>query len=473
MNTKQRIDRVLQTKPYDFQVDGVAFLENTKGRAVLGDDMGLGKTLQVIAWLALHPEALPALIVCPASLKWHWARELEEHAGIKSHVLSGVRTRVLPEDTSILIVNYDILYRWRGLLQRRVRPNTLILDECHFIKSRKAKRTYACQKLGRQVEHLIALSGTPIVNAPVEFFTTLNLVAPKVFSSFWKFAFRYCAPKRGFRGRGWNFSGASHLDELHERIKPYLLRRKKEEVLKELPTKTRTIIPLDLSNRREYQNARDAFLLWFKNEKGAKATEHLVRTGADKLVRLGALQRLCGVGKVKSTIHWIENWLHETTGKLVIFAIHHAVIDRLKTKFPNAAVVTGKVPPKERDAEVRRFQTAPGCRLFLGTLKAAGQGITLTAASTVLFSEFWWTPGDMDQAEDRVLRIGQTADSIGIYYMTGRETIDDYIISILNEKRRVTSMVLDGVESEQTLVVNYSTIVKRLQEEKKKEGGAK
>lgn len=447
MSLVAKIRSVLRTTPYQFQVGGIRFLEERNGRAIIGDDCGLGKCLMSISWLMLHPEARPAIILCPASVKYVWHNELKKHAGARSTILSGQT----PDRASlagdlkgqIFICNYDILRFWLPLLA--INPQAVIIDECQRISNRKAKRSIATSTLAKASPHVIGLSGTPITSRPVQFFPILQMIDPKQFASFWWYAFRFCAPKRGWQGRGWDFSGASHTEELHERISKLMIRRMKVDVLKDLPAKVRTIMPVDIDNRQEYERARDDFIKWLTSKKGNAAAVRAAR--AEAIVRLGSLKHLAAEGKLGAAVAFIREWLEDTDLKLAVYAIHHSILDRLMAAFPGAATVTGRSSPKDRESEVHRFQTDPNCRLFFGNIQAAGEGITLHAASDMLVLELGWTPAEHDQCEDRILRIGQTSDHVQIRYMIAQNTIEEDILDLINRKRDMISRVVDGKAS--------------------------
>ena len=443
MTLSARLNSVMRTPPLRFQVRGVRFLINHNGRAVLGDDMGLGKTYQAIAWMMLHPEVRPVVIVWPSTLKFNWQRELTLHAGLRSTVLEGRRPRPALLRRKILIINYDILQYWQRHL-RNIRPGLLVIDECHRIMNRTAKRTRACLAIGRRTPHILALSGTPILNHPIEFFPTLHLVAPKLFPSFWDYAFRYCKPHRGFKGRGWVFNGATNIEELHEKVSHVMIRRMKVDVMKHLPRKTRTVIPMDIDNRREYRQAREDFLTWLGVHEGKRAVKRAM--GAIAFVRLGALKTIAAKGKIDSICEWVEDWRAETGQKLILFTTHTSVLEAYHEAFPNAAVIQGKTSQANRTKQVHLFQTKPSCWLLIGNIRAAGEGLTLHAASTVVFAEIGWTPGEHDQAEDRVLRIGQTAGHVDAYYFIARDTVEEKVLNAIEQKRTVCSKVIDGEE---------------------------
>lgn len=446
MSTRKRIQQLMRTSPKRYQVRGVRAIERHEGRVLLGDDMGLGKTYQVIAYLMLHPEVRPVAIVSPATLKYVWVEQFHQHCRRPPPVwvAEGRKAGHLSPRGGIWIINYDILDAWLPVLANRVAA--IVIDECQMVKNRKAKRTMACRAIARQCRWVIPMSGTPITNRPVEFFPSLQMIAPKEFNSFWEYAFQYCDPKRGFRGRGWDFGGASNLEELHAKASRHMIRRTKAEVLPELPCKVRSSIPVDLDNWKEYTKAVENFVSWLLATEGEGAVKRA--SGAVGLVRMGKLRHLAGVGKAKAVLRWVREWLEANDGKIVIFGLHIDVLNLLEQGIRKGccvARVDGGVSLLERQKAVDRFQNEPRCRVFLGNMQAAGVGLTLTASSTVVFAELGWTPAEHDQAEDRVLRIGQKSNVVDAHYFVGRGTIEEDVMQTLEDKQKVVSQVVDGI----------------------------
>lgn len=463
---KHRLKKVLRTKPRKFQAQGIREIERNDGRVLLGDDMGLGKTIQVLGYLALHPEKRPSIVVCPANAKYGWEDQLHEHTKhLACQVLSGQKPYKITE--KIIIINYDILPYW-GKTLIDLKPKALIMDESHHLKNRKIKRTQVCKEISRICDVVIPMSGTPIINRPSEFFPVLNMINPKEFSSFWKYAFRYCEPRKAYKGRGWVFNGAKHTEELCKRVQTIMIRRMKENVLTELPPTQRIPIYIDLDNRKEYEQVKNNFLSWYKQEKGKKGYKKAKK--AQAVVKLGQLRKTSGKGKITAQKQWIDDYLESNDGKLVIFCYHQEVFIKMCQIYKKIAAFGGK-SGKQRNIEVKKFQTDPKCRLFIGTIKADKEAITLTAASAVVFLELGWTPGEHDQAEDRINRIGQMADSVTAYYLLGRNTIDEHVWNLIEEKRRILAQVLDGEKVSESAMKKISLkelIIKIHKKEKKK-----
>jgi SWI/SNF-related matrix-associated actin-dependent regulator 1 of chromatin subfamily A len=213
----------LRGELFPFQKEGVAFLESRRGRALIADEMGLGKTIQALAYLELHPELRPAIVVCPASLKLNWSKEAYNwmsHPEVQ--ILSG-RTINTQIRGKIIIINYDVLDAWLPAIAR-AHPVIVITDECHLYKSNTAQRTKAVKKLAKMVSHFIALSGTPIVNRPIEIFNAINIINPQVIPPYWVYVKRYCNAQ--YNGFGWDMNGASNTQELHDiLVKSVMIRR--------------------------------------------------------------------------------------------------------------------------------------------------------------------------------------------------------------------------------------------------------
>ena len=435
----------LKGKLFDFQAKGVAFIERKNGRALIADEQGLGKSVESAAWLQLRRELRPAIIVVPASLKENWKRELERFLPDPNvQTLSGTKAN---EELwgDIFVINYDILFHWVDRL-REVNPQVLIVDEIQLTKSSKAKRTGAVKTLGKNIPHIIGLSGTPIVNRPQEALNTIQLIDRSVAPSAWKFLHEFCAPKHN--GFGWDFSGASNTDKLHKLLtSTIMLRRLKKDVLPELPEKIRSFVPIEIDNPAEYANIKNNFIKHVRETRG----EHAARkaSNAEHLTKIEALKQVAVKGKMQALKSWIHDFL-DTGNKLVVFAIHKETINALMEEFKGVAIkLDGSIPTTggHRQRIVDQFQNDPNTTLFVGNIQAAGVGWTLTAAYSEAVVELPWTPGACAQIEDRIHRIGQLK-GVNIYYLLAMNTIEEEVAALLDSKRNVIYQVLDGKEAE-------------------------
>lgn len=438
-----------KVKLYPYQAKGFRTICHFKGVSLLADDMGLGKTIQALWYLKEHPDIRPVIIVTPAHLKWHWEGEAKDKTNLRAAVLEGNKPYSLRFATakSIIIVNYDILSKWVETLLK-LNPKCVIWDEAHFIKNRNAKRTQALRLLIKNVPHRIAISGTPLLQRPAELFPTINALWPEEFPSFFSFAQRYCKPV--YKRWGWEYKGAGHLDELHRRLtRCGMIRRRKEDVLPDLPPKQRTVVPVTIP-MEEYTEAEKNFIKWLSKKSVEKARK---AKSAEQITQMGYLKRLAAAEKLPFVVQWIEAFLEQTDRKLVVYGIHKAVVRGLYKEFKHLAVILdGSSNKRERRNAVQDFQTKKRIRLFIGNIQAAGTGITLTAASNLLFAELDWVPGNHIQAEDRIHRIGQKGNA-EITYLVARNTIEEKLCRIIQKKQETVTATLDGSAVENTLTV--------------------
>lgn len=439
----------LTTTPYPYQRKAAAKIEVFGGRALVGDDMGLGKTFEALLWARRNPEVMehcPIIVVTPAGLKWSWEREAMIHMAMQAHVLETRRPikRAPVGGWKILVINYEILDAWLPLL-RSLKPKLVIVDECHMISNMATKRYKAVKTLVEGVPHLLCLSGTPLTNQPAELFPTLNLLRPDLFPSFGEFVHEYTIPK--LTPWGWTFARPRKrkLPKLHRFLKKnVMIRRLKEDVLHELPEKTRVVVPLEITAkaRKEYDRAERDFIGWLKLRSPAKAKR---ASRAEQVTKVSYLKRLIAKLKTDRVCEWIDNFLKENDGKLVVFGVHRSILEGLQERYSKISVlVNGSVKGRKRQQRVDRFRDDKNIRLFFGNMKSAGVGLNgLTAANHCAFIEFGWTPGEHNQAEDRIHRIGQVMPAF-CHYLVVRNTIEDRLCSIIHEKQKTLTTILDG-----------------------------
>lgn len=421
-----------------FQRQGVAFLVEKNGNGLIADEMGLGKTIQALAYLQAFPKIRPILIICPKSAIGTWEKEIEQCMSDKkqTHILNGKTIKEMSL-VDIYIINYDILFAWIDALLDM--PFELIIfDEIHRIKSRKTQRTIASQSIGKKTEKIIGLTGTPITNRPFEIYNAISLINPRLFPNFFQFARRYCNAKQ--TRWGWDFSGASNTRELHELLtSTCMIRRLKKEVLQDLPEKTRTIIPIKIDNMEEYKFAERSFSEWLLE------TKNKVCASAEALTKIEYLKQIAIKGKLNEIFDWIEDVI-EQGEKLVIMAHHKEIIQKicswLEKKSIGYVKLVGGSSNIERKESENKFQTDTDIKIFIGS-SAAEESITLTAASMMAIIELPWTPGSLDQREDRIHRIGQTK-GCNYYYFIAEKTIEVAILRLIDSKRKIINSVLDG-----------------------------
>ncbi len=425
-----------------FQRAGVSYLLERR-RAFLADEQGLGKTIEALAAVEAAG-AYPAVVVCPASLKLNWMRELERWLPHRSaRALSGNGNgAVAPGAADITIVNYDIVAaRLEELCAHE--PAALVLDESHYCKNAAAKRTQAVQRLSAALPReglVLALSGTPITNRPAELISQLRILGRlEEFGSGVRF--------------GERFRGADAHLRLHWHLRARcFVRRLKADVLPQLPAKTRAVVPVELDNEGEYRLAERDLVAWLRSqpldlrELDAKVAAAL---RAERLVRCNALKLLAARGKLHAALAWIHDFC--SSGEpLVVFAGHREIQRAVLDRFPAALHILGEDSAAARDSALRAFQEAQASeanQLIVCSIEVAGHGLTLTRSSNVAFLELGWTPAKHDQAEDRCHRIGQQ-DAVNAYYLLAADTIDETISTLLERKRAVIGAVTDGLDED-------------------------
>jgi superfamily II DNA or RNA helicase len=417
-----------------FQWAGVRYVLAAR-RAFIADEQGLGKTVEALAALEADG-AFPALVVCPASLKLNWERETRRWLAHRSvAVLEGRSGAAAAARADITILNYEIVAAHREALAR-TKPRALVVDESHYVKNAQAKRTQAVRRLAAAIAPdglRLALSGTPVLNHAEELVSQLRVIGRiEDFGSGAQFARR--------------FRGELSEERLHWHLRRRcFVRRLKSEVLPQLPAKRQVVVPVALSNTRDYRLAEQDVIAWLR-EQPLNLRELNARIAAilraERLAQLGTLQRLAARGKLAAALTWIADFL-ESGEPLVVFARHVEVQRAVLARFPGAAHLLGSDSIAARDAAVSAFQSGDGPQLLIGATRVAAQGITLTRASNVAFLELEWTPAMHDQAEDRCHRIGQR-DAVTAWYLLAADTIDETMAALIQRKRGIVAAVTDG-----------------------------
>jgi SWI/SNF-related matrix-associated actin-dependent regulator 1 of chromatin subfamily A len=423
---------------FPFQREGVEWLRD-RPRALLADEMGLGKTLQAIAWASMPGKArLPALVVVPASLKLNWEREINRARPTDTvRVLDGGEAWPSPLPDWV-VLNYDILLSFRNAI-KDTPFKSIILDEAHYIKNLAAKRTQATLELAEAIPNRLLVTGTPMLNRPVEVFSLLLFLGEAQRERYRAFLDRY-TEREMVRGRV-VFTGAKNLAELHLRLSSVMLRRAKKDVLRQLPPKIQTPLFVGLSNAREYAEAERAFLRWLRQKRGDQAALRAAR--AEAIVRLNHLRQLAAQGKVAVMNDWLKPCEVSGHKHIVFSSFKEPLNDLANAKAARAVLYTGETSGPARQALVDLFQKDAGKCFFLGTVGAAGVGITLTAADRVVFLDLPWNPGVKVQAEDRAHRIGQR-NVVEVVNVLAKHTVDERMAKLMAEKAEVIAQAVEG-----------------------------
>lgn len=429
---------------FQHQIEGIQFLlGKTNQGKILADDPGLGKTRQAII-AAEESGAQSILVICPASIKLNWQLEiLAVYSDALTHVVNSKNGFRM---TKWVVINYELLKKHEAELLMH-NWDLVIIDEAHECKNPKSLRSRILygdspkarikkgdvrhQGILRENTYRYLLTGTPIVSRTLDLFNLLRFIDHPLGKDWFKFAYRYCSARMGRFGL--ETKGASNLGDLRKKIEGSILRRMKQDCL-DLPEKIRRTIPVEV-NMREYNKH------WSDYIKERKENGGVIRPDS-AIVMFTKMMESVSIGKADYAIE-LANQLIESDQKVILFVNYNQTMDMLVQAFPTAAVIRGGMSDAARQQAVERFQNDPECKVFLGNLRAAGQGITLTASSQVVFVDLSFVPGRHLQGEDRAMRIGQR-NQVTCTYLTAAGTIDERVMPILAEKMKVIAKVVDG-----------------------------
>ena len=449
---EKKLNRVIDYSPYvvrpPMEHQKVAIeklLANDK--FILADDMGLGKTTSAVIG-ALESGAKKVLIVCPASLKINWQREIANYSDRRVLIVEG---RKWGSTFDFYIINYDIIKNYHTTdksedsddykLLVNEKFDLAIVDEAHYISNTTANRTRLLNDVLEQIPKVWLLTGTPMTSRPINYFNLLKIVDSPLTLNWQSYVRRYCKGYQFTVGnrKVWNTSGASNLDELRERTKSYVLRRMKTDIL-DLPEKIVTPVFVELTSKM-YDEELEEFTRITNDKKNDE-------TISVTLNRLMKIRQLISYEKIPYTCELIDKCI-EQGKKVIILTNFTMTLDMLHDKYKkNSVTLDGRMSKDKRQDAVDRFQNEDKIKIFIGNIKAAGVGITLTAAEVVIMNDLSFVPADHSQGEDRAYRYGQK-NSVLVYYPVFENTIEKVIYNILQKKKNVIDQVMgDGEYSE-------------------------
>jgi SWI/SNF-related matrix-associated actin-dependent regulator 1 of chromatin subfamily A len=422
--------------PLSHQKEAIEKLAGSK-RFILADDMGLGKTTSTII-AALESKSKKVLIICPASLKLNWEREIRNYTDKSVYICEG---KHFSSEEDFVIINYDIIKNFHDIKDKEnsqivdANFDLVIIDESHAIKNTQALRTKLINNFVKNVNRLWLLTGTPITSRPIDYFNLLSLIESPVAQNWMAYVIRFCEGYqfRAGKRKVWNVNGASNLDELRERTSKQILRRLKTDVL-DLPEKIINPIYLRLKSK-EYENLMGEYYNWYRDNKEESSS---LTVQFSKLMKV---RQVIAEEKVSQTIELAENIL-EQGKKVIIFSNFTEPLKKIYEHFGKSAVyLDGSTTKPARQKAVDDFQDNEKVKVFCGNIKAAGVGITLTSAEVVIFNDLSFVPSDHSQAEDRAYRYGQK-NSVLVYYPLFENTIEGAIYDILIRKKGIFETVM-------------------------------
>ena len=462
---------------YQFQKDGINFGIERKGRILLADEMGVGKSIQAIGISLLYKENWPVLIICPSSLKLVWRDEIFKwipdinRDKINMQIFKSSKDKY-KNGLKFYIMSYDLTIKLEEQLKEK-KFNFIIADEAHYLKSPDAKRTKCLIPIIQKSKRVLLLTGTPILSRPVELYPLLTMLRPDLFHNFKTFGNSYCDPKRNFFGMDW--TGSSCAKELNYILKNIMIRRLKKDVISQLPPKKRQKIEIQTDPKvikqikainitsddlfKKIQELNNSINIYnnhhFEDEDEDNEGNENILNVFSKVYMLSAEAKTQGV---KDYIHY----LLDNKCKFLIFAHHKIMLDAIEEEVQKLKIdyirIDGKVKLEKRQEYVNKFQSDETCLVAILSITACYTGITLTAASTVVFSELHMTPAVMIQAEDRAHRIGQEHECVNIHYLYGPETLDEVLFKMLNQKQNIFSNTLDNMSKNMEVKYTFKKV---------------
>lgn len=438
--------------PFPFQRVGIKFIDENDGIAMIGDSMGLGKTMQAIAYTSM--KNFLTIVICPASLKYNWKREIDKFTYHEGFVLSELKKPTYKElkdnIPNYVIINYEQLEKYEKIL-KKIKWDCVVLDESHYISNSKSNRYKKVRSCFKNTPHKILLSGTAIKNRPIEFYTQLNFLKPELFPNKEHFGLRYCDAKLNNWGnkenfKGYIYDGYSNARELNAKISSFYIRRLKENVLKDLPDKTINVLDIELTNeeKQEYLNLCEDFIELLNQNKGEKLPI--------SLKRVVKIKQFLSKMKINLVKNFVDDLLKEDSRKkVIIFSQFKETQKRLFNYYKKQGnAIISQYSSKRRDDEVEEFNNSPEKRVLVASTISGGVGFNITSANTVVFADLMWNYSDHEQAEDRAYRIGQK-NAVSIYYLNYLDTIEQLLWKILEKKIDIVGQVLDGKEEKESL----------------------
>ncbi|RUT68654.1 DEAD/DEAH box helicase [Flavobacterium cupreum] len=440
--------------PRPYQEDGIARGLELK-RFINGDQPGLGKTLQSIGTVyaaEMQGEfTFPCIVICPSALKINWKREFEMWTDKKAMILDDKN-----KDTwhrfyemgmaDVFIVNYESLKKFfvlsmpgkkdlkhssQILMDERIKIfKSAIVDESHRLKDPNSIQAKICIQITKAKKYIILLTGTPVVNKPIDLFSQLAVM----------FKLGHFGGENGFKARYCEGGkGSANLKELNYlmNMSCYFM-RKKEDVLKDLPPLSRQTILCSLTNKKEFDIVRDDFANFLKNS-DLTDSEIKKKVSSETIVKITMLLQISAKGKIEAAQEYIDE-IVDSGQKIVVFCKHKIIVDLLKQLYPKAVTVTGNDDSIQKQNSVDSFQNKPDTKIIICNHKAAGVGLTLTASSEVLFVELPWTQADCEQAEARCHRMGQPSN-VRATYLLGEDTLDQWLYDIIQEKKAIANAI--------------------------------
>ena len=451
----------LKFEPYDYQKKGIQYMIEHK-RTFNGDDMGLGKTFQSIAAISIA-RAYPCLVVCPAAMKMTWKREFMKFIGKNAVILDNSnkdnwQQMFITGTCNVFITNYESVKKFfikqvkgnrvslKNLVvdRRAAMFKAVVIDESHRVKNSSCHYAKYLEAICKGKEYVFMLTGTPVVTKVKDLVQQLKIMGRiDDFGGAGRFANRFCTSSVSNEELGM-------LNSLLWRT--CYFRREKTLVLKELPEKVRQYYSCELTNRKEYDSAERNLAKYLKKYKETSEEKLKNAMMNEAIVKIGVLRQIAAEGKLAEAKNIINDYM-SADKKVIVFTAHKNIASKIKESFPDSVTVTGSDSPEAKQKSVDRFQNDPACKVIIVNIQSGGVGITLTAASDVLFVEMPWTAADCDQCECRAHRNGQK-NAVTCVYLLGRDTFDERMYDLIQKERSQSSIITGAVNDTRESMVS-------------------
>jgi SWI/SNF-related matrix-associated actin-dependent regulator of chromatin subfamily A-like protein 1 len=432
----------------NYQKAGIIYgskrVDEKKG-VLLADDMGVGKSCQAIG-ICVNKSAFPVLVVCPKKLMSNWYNEWRKFTYMRPIIVDRAMSASIFHSYDVLIINYDMVHKIKNLYPYF---KAIIYDESHFLKNDKTKRFTNCYEAAQGKEVKLLLTGTPIENRPDEIIPQLRILGylktPDVLK---KFKVRYCDKKY------------NNMAELNIKLRSLcMIRRKKEDILTELPPKTRQMITVEEADLTEYRMAQDDFFNYLIEMKNIKESKARVLAAAEALTQMTHLRKIAAKAKIPDVVELAKD-LMDRGENVLIFAWHHEVIDALAAELGTDLIISGKISADRCDRNVRKYEDGRGQCMII-QIMAGGFGLNLVSGSYTIFAERGWNASKETQCEDRNHRIGQKKAAT-YYRFKIPGTIDEVIDKIIERKEQMTSEALGGNNKVENISVEKEVLAEMM-----------
>lgn len=442
-------------KPYPFQLDGIKFIEQSTGRALIADEMGLGKTIQALGWLYLHPEASPVLFVVKKKLTLQFFKQIYRWCDKSMSQIINQGQAILP-GLKYYIISMDLIRNYPLERLAKLGLKTIVIDECQHIKNPDSQRTHFLRKLikDNDIPNILALSGTPFKNRLSEYFTILNILAPQYFAVKEEFirneiSFYYDSAGK-LRERG-----LRNPKRFRNITKNFILRRNREEVEDQIPfigiQRNLEYVDLDGKFKEAYDNAQEEFLELFSKIENERNS---MQRNSDLLAILQRMRHIVGLNKIPDTVDFVTDFLLSTYRKIAI-AVHHQDVARMMIEqldrwctmggFGKVLQIKGSMQDEELNKVVELFNAKNNHRILIASTLAAGEGLNLQeACNECIIMEHQWNAANEEQFEARFRRIGQKERNVTATYMVAGATIDEMLVDIKERKRALVKNGMGG-----------------------------